>query len=75
MRFLADKNISYRLCVLLDSADHRATHVDQFSPGAAEDAAIMDFARFRRSAQGRCRGSDEPARDTCPATAVAIADV
>ena len=45
MRFLADKNISYRLCVLLDNAGHQAAHVDQFSLGAAEDAAIMDFAR------------------------------
>ncbi|MGH3873430.1 MAG: DUF5615 family PIN-like protein [Pseudonocardiaceae bacterium] len=34
MRFLADKNISYRLCVLLDAAGHQAAHVDQFSLGA-----------------------------------------
>lgn len=45
MRFLADKNISYRLCALLDSAGHESAHVDQFSLGAAEDAAILDFAR------------------------------
>ncbi|MGH3914121.1 MAG: DUF5615 family PIN-like protein [Pseudonocardiaceae bacterium] len=44
MRFLADKNISYRLCVLLDNAGYQAAHVDQFSLGAAEDAAILDFA-------------------------------
>ncbi len=45
MRFLADKNISYRLCALLENAGHQAAHVDQFSLGAAEDAAILDFAR------------------------------
>jgi predicted nuclease of predicted toxin-antitoxin system len=45
VRFLADKNISYRLCAVLDNAGHEAAHVDQFSLGAAEDAAILDFAR------------------------------
>ncbi|MGQ0775892.1 MAG: DUF5615 family PIN-like protein [Pseudonocardiales bacterium] len=45
MRFLVDKNISCRLCALLDDAGHEAAHVDQFSLGAAEDVEIADFAR------------------------------
>jgi predicted nuclease of predicted toxin-antitoxin system len=39
------QDISYRLCALLDNAGHQAVHVDQFSLGAAEDVAILDFAR------------------------------
>lgn len=45
MRFLVDKNISYRLCAFLANAGQEAAHVDRFSLGAAEDAAILDFAR------------------------------
>ena len=50
MRFLADKNISYRLCALLDNAGHQAAHADQFSLGAAEDAVIM--GQWRPHAHG-----------------------
>jgi predicted nuclease of predicted toxin-antitoxin system len=45
VRFLADKNIFYWLCALLDDAGHQAAHVNQFSLGAAKDAAILDFTR------------------------------
>ena len=45
MSFLADKNISHRLCAFLNNAGYEAAHVDQFSLGAAEDVAILDFAR------------------------------
>lgn len=44
MKFLVDKNTSFRLCRLLDDAGHEAKHVDDVGLGAALDDEILEFA-------------------------------
>lgn len=45
MRFLLDKNISFRLCSSLDAHGHDAVHVDDLSLGDADDREILQRAR------------------------------
>ena len=44
MRFLVDKNISFRICGPLVAAGHDAVHVDEVGLGAAPDADVLDRA-------------------------------
>ncbi|MFD2082982.1 Predicted nuclease, contains PIN domain, potential toxin-antitoxin system component [Actinopolymorpha cephalotaxi] len=46
MRFLADKNISVRLCDHLRAAGHDAVHVDHVGLYDAGDADLLEHARF-----------------------------
>ena len=46
MRFLADKNISTRLCRYLEAAGHDAVHVDALDLQEAADVDLLEHARF-----------------------------
>lgn len=45
MRFLIDKNVSFRVCAHLAAAGHEAVHVDALSMATADDAEILRRAR------------------------------
>jgi predicted nuclease of predicted toxin-antitoxin system len=45
VKFLADQNISYRLCALLRAAGHEATHVGDLDLEQADDLVILERAR------------------------------
>ena len=45
MKFLIDKNISYRICPYLEAAGHEAAHVDSLALAAADDIEILEHAR------------------------------
>lgn len=45
MKFLIDKNVSYRICPHLEAAGHEAAHVDSLALAAAEDVEILEHAR------------------------------
>jgi predicted nuclease of predicted toxin-antitoxin system len=44
MKFLVDKNISFRICALLAAAGHDALHVDELGLGAAPDVDVLGRA-------------------------------
>ncbi len=54
MKFLVDKNISYRLCGFLVEAGYEACHVDDLSMDAAPDERIRDVA----ASEGSSSSSD-----------------
>lgn len=66
MRFLVDKNLSYRVAGFLREGGYDATHVDEIDLGAAEDIDILTFAVREQLI------IDRPETDTDQATSAAV---
>jgi predicted nuclease of predicted toxin-antitoxin system len=49
VKFLIDKNASFRICSVLEAAGHEAVHVDSLNMATAEDVDILERARSDES--------------------------